>query len=75
MKKAGKLAILGAAIGIMSFSTACTPGQRGAVVGGALGAGAGALIGDGTGALIGGAAGAVGGSAISKKRARRNGNW
>jgi hypothetical protein len=75
MKKAGKLAILGAAIGIMSFSTACTPGERGAVVGGAIGAGTGALIGDGTGALIGGAVGAVAGSGISKNRARRNGNW
>ncbi|MEM7601286.1 MAG: glycine zipper domain-containing protein [Verrucomicrobiota bacterium] len=50
----------------------CTPGERGAVVGGAIGAGTGALIGDGTGALIGGAIGAVAGSEISKKRARRN---
>lgn len=51
--------------------TACTPGQKGAVVGGAIGAGTGALIGDGTGALIGGAVGAVAGSAVAKNRAKK----
>lgn len=52
--------------------TSCTPGERGAAVGGAIGAGTGALIGDGTGALIGGAIGAVAGSEISKNKAARN---
>lgn len=52
--------------------TSCTPGERGALVGGAIGAGTGALIGDGTGALVGGAIGAIAGSEISKNRAARN---
>lgn len=50
----------------------CTPGERGALIGGALGAGTGALVGDGTGALVGGAVGAIAGSEISKNRAARN---
>lgn len=74
MKKNLKMkSILLAGCAIIGLSLAsCTPGERGAVVGGAIGAGTGALIGDGTGALIGGAVGAVAGSEISKKRARRN---
>lgn len=58
-------------IGVASTLISCTPGEKGAVVGGALGAGTGALIGDGTGALVGGAVGAVAGSAIAKKKARK----
>lgn len=62
------------AVGLFAASTmvSCTPGERGAVVGGAIGAGTGALIGDGTGAVVGGVIGAVAGSEISKKRAARN---
>lgn len=52
--------------------TSCTPGERGALIGGALGAGTGALIGNEKGALIGGAIGAIAGSEISKNRAARN---
>ena len=72
MKNSLKLRLLG--IGLLATSTviSCTPGERGALVGGAIGAGAGALIGDGTGALIGGAVGAIAGSEISKNRAARN---
>ncbi|HQZ28042.1 MAG TPA: YMGG-like glycine zipper-containing protein [Verrucomicrobiales bacterium] len=72
MKLTGKLCAL--AIGLLGMSsfTSCTPGERGALVGGAIGAGTGALIGDGTGALVGGAIGAIAGSEISKKRAARN---
>lgn len=59
--------------------TSCTPGERGAVVGGTTGAAIGALAGgDGdrsTGALIGGAVGAVAGSEISKNRAYRNSGY
>ncbi len=62
------LAALGAAATLVS----CTPGERGALIGGALGAGTGALIGDSTGALVGGAVGAIAGSEISKNRAARN---
>ena len=53
----------------------CTPGERGALVGGAVGAGTGALVGNSTGALVGGAIGAVAGSEISKNRAYRNRNY
>lgn len=55
-----------------STLVSCTPGERGALIGGALGAGTGALIGDETGALVGGAIGAIAGSEISKNRAARN---
>jgi len=69
MKSSLVLSLL-AVCGLAAVS--CTPGERGALIGGALGAGTGALIGDGTGALIGGAVGAVAGSEISKNRAARN---
>ena len=48
-------------LGLVAASTlvSCTPGERGALIGGALGAGTGALIGDETGALVGGAIGDV----------------
>lgn len=72
MKTSVKLSILAACAVGTSTLTSCTPGERGALVGGAIGAGTGALIGDGTGALIGGAVGAVAGSEISKNRAARN---
>lgn len=72
MKQTAKLTVFGLALAAMTTFTSCTPGERGAVVGGAIGAGTGALIGDGTGALIGGAIGAVAGSEISKKRAYNN---
>ncbi len=72
MKNYAKATLLGACALVGLFAVSCTPGERGAVVGGAIGAGTGALIGDGTGALIGGAIGAVAGSEISKNRARRN---
>jgi len=75
MKRSIKLSLLALGLSAASLSISCTPGERGALVGGAIGAGTGALIGDGTGALIGGAVGAVAGSAISKKRARRNGYY
>lgn len=55
-----------------STLVSCTPGERGALIGGAIGAGTGALIGDETGALVGGAIGAIAGSEISKNRAARN---
>jgi len=63
------------ALGIMATTAlvSCTPGERGALTGGAIGAGTGALItGDATGALVGGAVGAIAGSEISKNRAARN---
>jgi hypothetical protein len=73
MKHITKLGILAAATLITSTFISCTPGERGAVTGGAIGAGAGALItGGSTGALVGGAIGAVAGSEISKNRASRN---
>lgn len=72
MKNIGKVLLVAGSLGLASFTSSCTPGERGAVVGGAIGAGTGALIGDGTGALVGGAIGAVAGSEISKKRAARN---
>lgn len=68
-----KLATLAIGIFAASTMTSCTPGERGALTGGAIGAGTGALItGSGTGALVGGAVGAVAGSEISKNRAARN---
>lgn len=68
MKSSIQLGLLAlAAIALAS----CTPGQKGAAVGGAIGAGTGALIGDGTGALIGGAVGAVAGSAVAKNQAKK----
>lgn len=72
MKNSLKFTFLGLTFLAASTMTSCTPGERGALIGGALGAGTGALIGDGTGALIGGAVGAVAGSEISKNRAARN---
>lgn len=69
-----KHSLLLGVMGILASSAlvSCTPGEKGALVGGAIGAGTGALVGDGTGALIGGAIGAVAGSEISKNRAARN---
>src|SRR5690606_29397604 len=61
-----------AACGAAATLVSCTPGERGALIGGALGAGTGALVGDTTGALVGGAVGAIAGSEISKNRAARN---
>lgn len=72
MKNTLKLSFLGLALITASSMISCTPGERGALVGGAIGAGTGALIGDGTGALVGGAVGAIAGSEISKNRAARN---
>ena len=69
MKSSLKLCLL--ALAAVSLAS-CTPGERGALIGGALGAGTGALIGDETGALVGGAIGAIAGSEISKNRAARN---
>ena len=68
----GKITLIGAAMGLSLAFVGCTPGERGAVVGGVTGAASGGAIGDGTGALIGGAIGAVAGSEISKNRAYRN---
>ncbi len=72
MKKSSKLILFGAFALTSSFFVSCTPGEKGAVIGGATGAAVGAAIGDGTGAAIGGAVGAVAGSRIAKKNARRN---
>ncbi len=66
MKKTLTLSLLGA---VALVGVSCTPGERGAVTGGAIGAGIGALAGNSTGALIGGAIGAVAGSEISKNQA------
>lgn len=66
--KIGKIALLLAAVTLPATMTSCTPGERGAVVGGLIGAGTGAAIGDGTGALIGGGVGALAGSRIAKRR-------
>lgn len=71
MNNSTKIGILALSLAASVTFTSCTPGERGAVVGGAIGAGTGALIGDGTGALVGGAIGAIAGSEISKKRAAR----
>lgn len=76
MKVFKNIICLAAAIALSSTFVSCTPGERGAVVGGAAGAGIGAAVaGSGnraTGALIGGAVGAVAGSEMSKNRAHRN---
>lgn len=72
MKKTATITMLSAALVLSTVNFSCTPGERGAVVGGLVGAGVGAAIGDGTGALIGAGIGAVAGSRISKKRAYRN---
>lgn len=73
MKTRLKLSLLTLSFLATSVLVSCTPGERGALTGGAIGAGTGALItGGSTGALVGGAVGAVAGSEISKKRAARN---
>jgi len=71
MNKTAKFAIFSALTLACSLFVSCTPGERGAVVGGATGAAIGGAVGDGTGALIGGAVGAVAGSQVAKERARR----
>ncbi len=71
MKTSLQLSLLAIGLAATATLTSCTPGERGALVGGAIGAGTGALIGDGTGALVGGAVGAIAGSEISKNRAAR----
>jgi hypothetical protein len=73
MKHTSKSIILAVAfLGSLTLIS-CTPGERGAMTGGAIGAGTGALItGSSTGALVGGAVGAIAGSGISKNRAARN---
>lgn len=76
MKQLTRIFLLAGALGLSTTFISCTPGERGAAVGGAAGAGLGAAIaGSGnraTGALIGGAVGAVAGSEMSKNRAHRN---
>ena len=72
MRKSIKLSLLTVGLAAATALVSCTPGERGALVGGAIGAGVGAAVGDGPGALIGGVVGAVAGSEISKKRAYRN---
>ncbi|MDF1859804.1 MAG: glycine zipper 2TM domain-containing protein [Verrucomicrobiales bacterium] len=76
MKKLKQIVCITAAIALSFTVISCTPGERGAVAGGASGAALGAVIaGSGhraTGALIGGAVGAVAGSEMSKNRAYRN---
>ena len=72
MKNSSRLCLLAAGLLAASTLISCTPGERGALIGGAIGAGTGALIGDETGALVGGAIGAIAGSEISKNRAARN---
>jgi len=72
MKHFLKFSLLSMGVFAALSMISCTPGERGALVGGAIGAGTGALIGDGPGALIGGAVGAIAGSEISKNRAARN---
>ncbi|MDF1852261.1 MAG: glycine zipper domain-containing protein [Verrucomicrobiales bacterium] len=67
-----KFALFGAFALASSLFVSCTPGEKGAVVGGATGAAVGAAVGDGTGAVIGGAVGAVAGSRIAKRNARRD---
>ena len=64
-----KLTLSLACVALSAAFVSCTPGARGAVVGGATGAAIGAAVGDGTGAIIGGAVGAVAGSEISKRNA------
>lgn len=76
MKRNLKTMLLCIGLATSSALISCTPGERGAVTGGAIGAGAGALITGGAGgALVGGAIGAVAGSEISKNRAYRNRNY
>ena len=72
MKISLKSALVAMGLVAAASLTSCTPGERGALIGGALGAGTGALIGNETGALVGGAVGAIAGSEISKNRAARN---
>ncbi len=73
MKNYIKVSLLSIGLVTSTALISCTPGERGAVTGGAIGAGAGALITGGTGgALVGGAVGALAGSEISKNRAARN---
>ena len=76
MKNLQNILFAAAALALSSTFVSCTPGERGAVVGGGVGAGLGAAVaGSGnraTGALIGGAVGAVAGSEMSKNRAHRN---
>lgn len=60
--------LLFAAFTLPATMISCTPGEKGAVVGGLIGAGAGAAIGDETGALLGGGLGAIAGSRIAKRR-------
>lgn len=72
MKLSSKSCFLLFGVIVAASLTSCTPGERGALIGGALGAGTGALIGNETGALVGGAVGAIAGSEISKNRAARN---
>lgn len=76
MKRIVQNILLVLAVAAAPLFTSCTPGERGAVVGGAAGAGLGAAIAGsgnrGTGALIGGAVGAIAGSEMSKNRAHRN---
>lgn len=72
MKASSKSGLIALGLIAAASLTSCTPGERGALIGGALGAGTGALIGDETGALVGGAIGAIAGSEISKNRAARN---
>ena len=64
-----KLAVLGIVAGMSGALVSCTPGEKGAVVGGITGAAIGGAVGDGTGAAIGGVTGAIAGSAIAKRRA------
>ncbi len=73
MKRYLHASLLSVGLAATTALISCTPGERGAVTGGAIGAGTGALITGGTGgALVGGAVGAIAGSEISKKRAARN---
>lgn len=72
MKVSSKSGLIALGLIAVASLTSCSPGERGALIGGALGAGTGALIGDETGALVGGAIGAIAGSEISKNRAARN---
>ena len=76
MNNITRITLLAGALALSTTFISCTPGERGAVVGGATGAGIGAAVAGsgnrGTGALIGGAVGAVAGSEMSKNRAHRN---
>lgn len=72
MNTTRKIIIFGAFALASTLFISCTPGEKGAVVGGATGAAVGAAVGDGTGALIGGAIGATAGSRIAKRNAARD---